>query len=500
MSKDAADGFDDFREHASESANRSPCRSAPPQVWGLRMTALHSLSARALLSGLQQGDWSSEELTQHYLDRIAEQNPRLHAIHFLLPHAMAQARESDQRRARGETMGPLAGLPMTLKDAFALKGERTTFGSYVYARFHSRRQPRLLQALQDSGVILIGRSAVPTLAFDWNCRNQVFAECLNPHDLSRSPGGSSGGAAAALASGMTPLELGSDLGGSIRYPAHCCGVYGLRTSEGWLPFGDVGPRAKASFRNLAVAGPMANHLGDLGLMLDLFAQVFPDQRLQTQHDRPLRKVAFSKSLAGLSADAETQRLLDICLAKLATQGLELVEHQPPLDFAQLNADWGLVVGYELAQNLPALMPRWLKQEALDRVLFQKIGPGWMRDGLLDGVALNHSQYLAALAMVRSLQNKMDLFFKDYDAWILPVSPSPARLLSESGQWMQTHQGKMTYTDFVGSYLCATTLLGTPALTLPIGNTTAGLPVVIQMHGPRFGDLWLYQKALALFEA
>ncbi len=462
------------------------------------MTALHEFSATALLAGLVAGDWSSEELTQHYLNRITKLNPDLHAVHFLLPAALEQARQSDQQRARGEQMPPLAGLPMTLKDAFSLKGQRTTYGTYLYAGFHSRREPRLMTALHQAGLILMGRTAVPTLAFDWNCRNQLFAECLNPHDFSRSPGGSSGGAAAALVTGMTPLELGSDLGGSIRYPAHCCGVYGLRTSEGWLPFADVGPTAKASIRNLAVAGPMANHLIDLGLMLNVFAQAFPDSRLQAQQDRPLRKIAFSKSLAGIAADAETQRLMEDGFGKLAAQGIDLLDCEPPFDFAQLNADWGLIVGYELAQNLPALTPRWLKQEILDRVMFQKLGPGWMRDSLLEGVALTHGQYLTAMAEVRSLQNKVDHFFKNFDAWILPVSPSPARLLSESGQWMQTHLGQMTYTDFIGSYLCATTLLGTPALTLPIGNTTTGLPVAIQMHGPRFSDLWLFEHALTLF--
>jgi amidase len=151
--------------------------------------------------------------------------------------ALLQAKESDARRAAGSPLSCLDGLPMTIKDAIRIKDRPTTYVMWPLRNYRPRSDSQLIKVLRSSGIVFLGRSAVPTAAFDWNCRNLVYPECVNPFDPQRTPGGSSGGAAAALAKGFTPLELGSDLGGSIRYPAHCCGVYGLRTTDGWLPVG-----------------------------------------------------------------------------------------------------------------------------------------------------------------------------------------------------------------------------------------------------------------------
>ena len=307
----------------------------------------HTYSATTLVEGLQSQQWSSETLTRYFLQRIEALNPDLHAVHFVNANAIAEAQALDARRAQGDALPPLAGLPMTLKDAFAVAGERTTYGLWLYKNHHSKKDAQVVNSLKQAGLVFLGRSAVPTASFDWNCRNQLFTECVHPEQSDYSPGGSSGGAAAALAAGLTPLELGSDLGGSIRYPAHCCGVYGIRLSEGWVPFGDVGPNGKRSFRHLGACGPMANHLEDLALVLDLFANDFPDRRLKPfsqvsalPSQRPLR-IAYSYGVAGLPCDTATRSALQAQVSRLqglvldgrdnlsAGAAIELVETQPP---------------------------------------------------------------------------------------------------------------------------------------------------------------------------
>lgn len=460
--------------------------------------AFHTLSVVELLQGLQRKSWSSVALTKYFLDRIDRVNPDLHAVHFVYAEqALAEAKRFDTRRVAGEALPPLAGLPMTLKDAFALKGQRSTYGALPFAFHRPANDAACVASLKRAGVVIMGRTAVPTASFDWNCRNQLFPECRHPLVPEYSPGGSSGGAAAALVAGLTPLELGSDLGGSIRYPAHCCGVYGLRLSEGWVPFTDVGPHGRSGFQYFGVCGPLARHLGDLQPLLEWFARDFPDSRLKPVQslDRPLR-IAYTPELAGVQSDEVTQHALNQRMARWAEQGHQCVPAHPPLDFEALNHCFSQVVGIQY-QDLLAFLPAALQRQALDTFLFKKVGPGWMRDGILRGLRQSQTDLLRLLARVRSVQNQMDRFFANYDLWVLPTSPGVTRLRQESGHMMQTHLGDMSYSDFVGSYLCGTSALGTPALALPVSQDTQGLPVGLQVHGPRFGDRQLLHLLLRL---
>lgn len=233
------------------------------------------LGARELVAGLAAGRWTSEELTSRLLDDISSLDAATPAVAVRFDaEAIAEARDVDRRRAAGEPLGPLQGLPITIKDSFRIEGRRTTYGLAHFKRYRARSDSEVIRALKEAGVIVIGRSAVPTAVFDWNCKNQVYDECVNPHDLERTPGGTSGGAAAAVAMGLTPLELGSDIAGSIRYPAHCCGVFGFRTTDGWLPSSDWGPEGMPpAFERFGVCGPIARSLDDLEGDLELLREV-----------------------------------------------------------------------------------------------------------------------------------------------------------------------------------------------------------------------------------
>ena len=461
--------------------------------------ALHEHSATSLARGLREGRWTSVALTEHFLRRIREMSPRIHAVPLVFEkEALAQARESDARRATGDTLSEIDGLPMTIKDAARMKDAPSTYGMLTLRYHRPKDDSRLIAILRKSGVVFLGRTAVPTASFDWNCKNWIYPECVNPHDFRRTPGGSSGGAAAALASGMTPLDLGSDIGGSIRYPAHCCGIYGLRTTDGWLPIDDILPEFLGPvFRQLMTMGPMAAHLEDLDLLLKRFARQIPDRREPrvTPASGPL-KIAFSRDLLGVPTEPATAALFDQFLQRLETQGHILVEAKPPLDFAELYRDWGLIAGHEYASAAPRIVRRTpLLAFHAWWMLNRRMGPGPFSTHYKKGMYASDAEYAAACARRSTVFETVDRFFSEQALWVLPASPSAAIPRSSCGKMIQTSAGQFDYSTYLGSYLVPATVLGTPVLTCPIGVDHERMPVGVQIHGPRFSDRWLIQAVM-----
>jgi amidase len=452
-------------------------------------------TARELVAGLQAGRWTSEQLVTALLADIRAFDTATHAVSCCFEaDALDEARAFDRKRAAGESLGPLQGLPITIKDSFRIEGRRTTYGMSLYKRYVPRSDSEVIRALKDAGAIVIGRTAVPTAVFDWNCRNQVYAECVNPRDLQRTPGGSSGGAAAALALGLTPLELGSDIAGSIRYPAHCCGVFGFRTTDGWLPSADFGPEGvRSAFDRFAVCGPMARSLADLELVLELFAQRFPLPSANKPATPSRRRVAFTQSLL-VDCDESTATTLRALRESLIANGYDVHDDQPALDFESLYRDWCLIVGYEYLRSFPKwLVGRFAKKLVLDAVILRKLGKGVLRAGVLAGASSSRVEYEQALERRRKVLDAVDAFFQTYDAWVLPCSPAPAIPLYECGATVTTAAGPVDYSRFLGAYLIPTTVMGTPVVALPVGANDKGLPIGVQVHGPRFGDLELLRE-------
>lgn len=458
--------------------------------------AFEQLTATQLSAGLQQGRWTSVDLTRHFLARIAELNPGIHAVVGIeADRALEQAAQSDRRRAAGTPLSPLDGMPMTIKDAFRIKGYLSTYGYWMFKNYRPKSDCKVIEVLRDCGVVFIGRTAVPTGVLDWNCKNQIHQECINPLDRSRTPGGSSGGAAAALALGLTPLEFGSDMNGSIRYPAHCCGVYGLRTTDGWLPIDDIGPEAfPAAFRHIATCGPMAKNLEDIDLLLAAFENAYPIPTGSAQSEaKPKLKIAWSNGIYGLKPDKSTSDLFEQLRAKLNEQGHQLDETEPPFDWDSLYQDWGLIAGHEYS----ALIPRMLRNSwfirLYARIVFQsRLGTGAFLAYFTRGMTSSASQYHAALNRRRQMHADIDQFFAGHDLWMLPVAPSAAIPLRLCGKKIPTENGEIDYLRYLGSYLGPTAMLGTPALAVPIGHDRDGLPVAVQIHGPRFSDRRLVQ--------
>src|SRR6478736_146441 len=230
-------------------------------------------TAREQAAAVRRKEISARELLDLHLDRIGERNPQLNAVVSLdEERARAGAAEADRALASGAEVGPLHGLPFAFKDTHAVAGWRTTYGSVLYADHVPDRDDLLVERVRRAGVVTIGKTNVPEFAAGSHTFNRVFGTTLNPVDPSRSAGGSSGGAACALASGMVPLADGSDMGGSLRNPASFCGVVGLRPSLGRVPEWP----ALNHWETTSVSGPMARNVGDLALLLSVLAG--PDPR------------------------------------------------------------------------------------------------------------------------------------------------------------------------------------------------------------------------------
>ena len=247
--------------------------SAARSVTARPASDLDFASALAAARAIRAGEVSSLELTRHTLDRISRLNPRINAIVTLTADAaLARAREADDALARKQTWGPFHGVPCTIKDTFETAGVRTTAGATQFTSHVPSRDAVVVARLRAAGAVILGKTNVPRLAADWQSYNEIFGVSNNPWDVTRTPGGSSGGEAAALAAGLTYLSVGSDIGGSIRVPAHFCGVYGHKPTLNVVPNrGHIPPPPNVigGPQDLAVAGPLARGAADLKAVLEV---------------------------------------------------------------------------------------------------------------------------------------------------------------------------------------------------------------------------------------
>ncbi|MEU5240529.1 amidase [Streptomyces lydicus] len=453
--------------------------------------ALHHLDATDLAARLRRREISAREVVQAHLDRIERVNPAVNAIVTLdAEGALAAAAEADARLVRGAEVPPLHGLPIAFKDTHLTRGMRTTFGSPLFADHVPDEDDVLVDRLQRAGAIRLGKTNVPEFAAGSHTFNRVFGTTRNPYDPTRSAGGSSGGAAAALAAGLQPLADGSDMGGSLRNPASFCNVVGLRPTPGRVPpqpGGDL-------WDTLAVPGPMGRTVADTALLLSAMAG--PDPRcplsLETPGaafrvplDRELRglRVAWTPDLGGLApADPDVLAVLESQLRVLEELGWRVDTACPDLTgadetFRTLRAhSFDLAFGGLLDADREALKPSLARN-------------------VEEGRRLTTADLVTATATRSRLHLETLDFFSRYDLLLAPVSqvtPFDAEL-----EYPQEVAGRptKTYLDWMRSaYLIS--VLGVPALSVPAGFTPAGLPVGMQFIGPPRADLAVLQAGHA----
>jgi amidase len=453
------------------------------------------LTARELARRLRAREVSAREVVRAHLDQVERVNPRVNAVVTLVAErALDEARRADERLAAGRPVGPLHGLPVAHKDTHDTAGIRTTYGSPLLADNVPERDALVVERMRAAGAITIGKTNVPEFAAGSHTFNPLFGVTRNPYDLSRSAGGSSGGAAAALATGMHPVADGSDMGGSLRNPASFCNVVGLRPTPGRVP---NWPQA-AAWATMSVPGPMARTVADTALLLSVLAG--PDPRSPVALDepgdrfaRPLDRdpaglrVAWSPDLGGaVPVEPVVTATLERAVAVFAELGCRVEVDCPDLTgadevFLTLRA-WQ----FELAYGA-------LLDAHPDQV---KSTIAW---NVEQGRALSGPDVGRAEVAHTALYHRVREFFDRYDVLLLPatqVPPFDAGLeypTSVAGQPMHT------YLDWMRSaYLVSAT--GCPALSVPAGFTPDGLPVGLQMVGPHRGEFALLQAAHAFEQA
>lgn len=432
-------------------------------------------SARTMAAAVAARQVSARELLDLHLDRIEQTNPRVNAVVSLDPdRAREQAAAADQKTASGAEIGPLHGLPFAFKDTHEVAGWRTTFGSPLRRDYVSKRDELLVERIRAAGAVVIGKTNVPEWAAGSHTFNPIFGTTRNPYDLSRSAGGSSGGAAAALAAGMVPLADGSDMGGSLRNPASFCNVVGLRPSVGRVP---TWPTANA-WELTSVSGPMARSVDDLALLLSVVAGPSTRARMSletpgTAFAPPLEgdlvglRVALSVDLGGaFEVDRGVAAIVSDQGRVLADGGANVAEDHPDLTgadrvFRTLRAwqFWALY-GSMLERHPDAFKPS-------------------LADNIRAGQDLTGADVSAAYQRMTSLAEKIRVFFERYDVLVLPVSQVPPFDADEEFPAEVNGRPQATYLDWMRSaYLL--TVTGCPAMSVPAGFTPEGWPVGIQM--------------------
>jgi amidase len=438
---------------------------------------LHYFEAGRLVALIRDRQLSARELLQAHLARIEAVNPAINAIVTLTPElAFARAHELDQLAARGEFAGPLHGLPMAHKDNHLTAGIRTTFGSLLRAELIPDVDDLVIERLKSAGVVTIGKTNIPEFAAGGHTFNELFGVTRNPYDVSVTAGGSSGGAAAALAAGLHPLADGNDMGGSLRLPAGFCNVVGLRPSAGRVP---VYPAADG-FAGLSVSGPMARTVDDLALLLSVLAG--PDGRSPISLEEPGdsfavvpggglagARIAFSPDLGGLvEVEPEVAAMVRAAAATCETHGAVVEEACPDLDgadecFRVLRAwQFEATMGAELDAGADLVRPSLLANMRAGRPL---TGP----------------QVGRATVLRTALFHRMREFLDDFDALLLPVAPLPA--FSVDVQYPELVAG-VPQPDYLGWMrpVCHITVTGHPALSVPGGFSAAGTPMGLQIVG------------------
>jgi amidase len=468
--------------------------------------------AEEQLAALGRREVSSEELTQAYLDRIHRFNGALNAVVSIDEEgALAAARSCDE--AGEADRGALHGLPMTVKDGWEVAGIRSTAGIPALKDYVPARDSRVVGRIRRAGAVILGKTNIPTANADFQSSNPVFGRTNNPWDLSRTPGGSCGGGAAAVASGMTGLELGSEIGGSLRLPAHFCGIYGHKSSAGITPTtnhlppgpGDPGQNLEP---DLVVAGGMARAPGDLELLLRVIAGPSPEDAVAWRLDLPgPRALSLGDFRIAVWFDDPFLTLDDEVRAVLG-QAAEALEAAG----AKLDFDPALPVTLEASHRVyEALL---FAAFSTDRSTYSAKGTAYfIRSALrhprgqatrtVKLIRQRHEQWLRQHMKRVELRASWNRFFSRFDAVLMPVTASaaPPHHGKDHDRFGRTYtvngQARNYFEQPIWSGIA--NLIGSPATAVPVGRTRSGLPVGLQVLGPLYGDLTTIELARRINE-
>jgi amidase len=449
-------------------------------------------------AAIRGGAVSSTELLEAALARVARLDGPINAVVRLdEEQARAAARAADEAVAAGDKLGPLHGVPITIKDSFQTKGLITTSGAPELADFVPERDAAPVARYRDAGAVIFGKTNLPIWAGDTQSYNQVYGTTSNPYDIERTPGGSSGGSGAALAAGYTPLELGSDIGGSIRIPTHMSGVaghkpsYGVVNAHGQIP----GMPGTLSLADIAVAGPMARTVDDLEMALDLLAG--PDEWNSTAYSLnlpPARHTDVASFRIGAwwdepscPIDADTRAALEATATALSSAGATVdLGARPEIQFDKA------VLAFE--QLLSAAESGSWSLAELDEIAKDPDPQGTLG---ITFAAMRHRQWLSANERRLQQRARWHEYFKSWDAILLPVTSTPGfphdHSRPVSMRRLQVDDTDIPYFHMI-RWMGLTGVAYLPATVVRVGTSRDGMPIGIQIAGPFLEDRTTLQLA------
>jgi amidase len=460
---------------------------------------LEYLTASELLGMLADKRISPVELVNFAIARIEALDPKINAIVVRdFERARASAKEADAALARGEHR-PLLGLPMTVKEQFNIAGLPTTWGYPQFRDWHPEADALTVQRLKAAGVIVIGKTNVPMGLTDWQSHNDIYGTTNNPWDFSRTPGGSSGGAAASLAAGFVSLELGSDIGGSLRAPAHFCGVFSHKPSLDLVPQRGAGPPqtpATPVRGDLSVIGPMARSAADLALELEVLAG--PDElsegvgyKLALPPPRHDKLADFRVLIIDAHPLCPTAKsigsALDDLAERLGKAGCQVMRESSKLpDLAQTSRIYRELLSAFFSADLPPEVRE--RVEAAAKSLApddQSLAASGLR-----GLTISHPEWIRRSRMRGGLRARWLALFDDVDVVLCPPMPSLAfphdHSSPQSARKLYIDGATVPYND-QSVWAGIATLNGLPATTMPIGHGDNGLPIGVQIIGRYLED-------------
>ena len=440
-------------------------------------------SACRIAAEIRAGNLSSREIVDACLERIEQVNPKINAVvRLVTERARKEADALDRLAASGQFRGPLHGVPITIKDSLDSEGIVSTGGTMGRKDFIPQQDAPVVARLRDAGAVLLGKTNTPELTLSGETSNLIYGRTLNPYDLERSPGGSSGGSAAIVACGGAALELGSDTGGSIREPAHLCGITGIKPTSGRTPrSGHIVPYGGGVMDSLTQIGPMARYVEDLVLALPIICG--PDGRDPAvvpvaigdpaEVDLSKLRIAWYADNGILAAADDIQRVVAETARQLQAQRFNIEQKLLP----------GMRELVDLSTGLRESANAGLIMRLLQRYGTQQPGPDLAGYLTADGIASANSLDPALMEAIDEARSRALGFFADYDAILCPPAHALARPHGAS-------HGD-SFDDW--SYITIHNLLGWPGLSVRAGTSADGLPVGVQVVAAP----WREDIALAL---
>lgn len=432
------------------------------------------ISATSALTQLKTGQLTSQTLHAKLLKRIQQHDEKFNAFITTYPHAEQVTSPN----------GQLAGLPISVKDQFHVQGTQCSFG--LDNTITSTTTAPFIAKLLEQGAQLLGKTSLPPYAMDFQTRNRLVGTTNNPWDLAYTVGGSSGGGAAAVAAGMSLVDIGTDLAGSLRIPASYCGVYSLLPTQGSVSNQGMFVNPNTHVAHFARPGPICQSPDDLALIW----QAYSNKDIKPMASQPLN-LSFFTDLSSIPLDDEIRALLNQAIKHWQQAGHQCTQSKPRgFSFEQSWQNYGIIMGYEISRLFnPAL--RWLL--ALSGYIDAKASPHFLQP-VLQGYRASKSAYQAALAQRASSQEDIDAHFNQYDAWLLPVTPCRAfkhRAPDVERGYQRKYKKpimingiEVNYLDAMTAYTTPISLLGNPVVTIPIGLDSNGLPIGLQVVGKK----------------